>query len=72
MSIIKSNLPILRSDEFVNADGVLVQRVVYDVPGHDVQMACHNGVTSAVVVMVDNDMAQMPLSKADGYIRSRI
>jgi len=72
MSIIKSVLSVLHTETFTNADGWKVERAVYDVPGHDVQMARYNGDNSAVVVKVDQDMRQMPLSKADAWIRNRI
>jgi hypothetical protein len=72
MSIVKSNLPVLHAEEFTNGDGWHCERIVYDVPKHDVQIVRYNGDDSAVVVKVDQDAAQMPLSRANSYIRSRI
>ena len=59
-------------DSFVNGDGWLVERASFAVRGHDVQIMRYNGDDSAIVVKVDGDAVQMPLSRADQFIRNRI
>jgi hypothetical protein len=72
MSKSLSVLPTPQTESYVNKEGWLVERAVYPVPGHDVQIVRYNGDDSGVVVKVDQDLAQMPLSRADQFIRNRI
>ena len=65
-------IPVKRAEELVNRYGYKGERIVYDVPGHDVEITRYNRDSGAVLVSVDGRTEEMPLSQADGFIRSRI
>ena len=66
---IPTGFTIVEVTAFVNADHEVIDRVVLDVNGHDVQVLAYDN-SPQVVVMVDDAVEQMHISEIDHFIRS--
>lgn len=63
------DIKVIDVSEFKDADGVIIDRVVVDVHGHDVQILSYDN-SPQVVVKVDERMEQMHITEIDHFIRS--
>ena len=64
-----NDVTIIEETTFTDADGVLVDRLVVDVHGHDVQIVSYDK-GPQVVVKVDEHVRQMNITQVDHFIRS--
>ena len=67
----RRNVQVLDRSRFVQ-DGQQVERLALNVAGHDVQMLRFDGNDEALLVKVDRHVKQLPKSRVDGWILSRL
>lgn len=61
---------VLEVKEYIDDEGTLVQRIVFDVNGHDVQLVRLDH-SEDLIVKVDSAVMELPVDQVDTFIRNR-